>query len=72
MQPDNLLAGPPQPNIDIALRYLQEMLTNDVWHLVAAQLRGTMETKSFGLNKRGEVHNCFNAKRFICSHQTRR
>jgi Virulence-associated protein E-like domain len=62
MQLDNLLAKPPQPNITQSLDFLQEMFTNDVWHLVAVHLRGTVETKSFGLDKRGEVRKWLNAK----------
>jgi virulence-associated protein E len=62
MQPDNSLAPSPQPNINLALDFLQEMFTNDVWHLVAVHLRGTVETKSFGLDKRDEVRAWLEAK----------
>jgi Virulence-associated protein E-like domain len=62
MQLDNSLAKPPQSNISLSLDFLQEMFTNEVWHLVAVHLRGTVETKSFGLDKRGEVRAWLDAK----------
>jgi hypothetical protein len=62
MQLDNLLAPSPQANTSLALDFLQEMFTNDVWHLVAVHLHGTVETKSFGLDKRGEVRAWLDAK----------
>lgn len=62
MQPDSLLAPSPQPNLNQTLLFLQEMFTNDVWHLVAVHLRGTVESKSFGLDKRWEVRGWLYAK----------
>jgi hypothetical protein len=62
MQLENLLAPSPQPSISLALNFLQKMFTNDVWHLVAVHLRGTVESKSFGLDKRGKVRAWLDAK----------